>query len=387
MTFKKDWISGNKGEWSELYAFYYLMGEPKLYAADEILRKTDDYLPILAAYRSDKTNVEHEYVISDDCCSVQIFLGSEMLDTIPSSDFKERAEFLYNRLQDYKQQKYPDGKKHFPPIPELDDFMQRTFSDRLKAKSSEKKDIQFKVDDAKNARKPLVGFSIKSYVGQNPTLFNAGKNTNFRFEVTKCTKTICDDINSKNGLISKMCCLFESGCDISFVSMLSSNFRMNLELIDSHMDSLLAEVIRYKWKYDLVKISDIINCISEQDPLHKENRNFYAYKMKQFLSSVALGMLPETAWDGRDQANGGYIIVKSDGDVVCYFLYNRNEFNDYLFNCTKIEKPDVERHDYGRIIEDNGRYYIDLDPQIRFILPDEKTDDSEPDFQSHLNDY
>ena len=370
MDFKKDWISGNKGEWSELYAFYRLMGDPRLFAADEDLNRTDDYLPILSAFRKDKNGIEHEYVISDDRDTVVIYEGSMDIDTVSIEEFDMNAEFLLKRLETYKSELYPDGKKHFPPISELEDFMARTRSDKIKAKSTEKKDILLKVDDTRNARKPLMGFSIKSYIGQNPTLFNVGKNTNFRYMVIGCNDYIQRKINSTKGLKNKMACLFDNNCDLKFDSMLSDRFRMNLELIDSYMDRLLAEVIIYMWKMDIQKISEIIKEITHADPLHKKNSHFYEYKMKQFLSSVALGMLPETEWDGRDQANGGYIIVKRNGDVVCYFLYNRNEFNDYLFNYTKMEKPDTDRHDYGNVLKIWESYYIDLDPQIRFIPPE-----------------
>ena len=387
MAFKKDWVSGNKGEWSELYAFYYLMGDPRLFAADEKLDRTGDFLPILSAFRSDSMGVEHEYIISDDRVTISVEEGELLLDSFSANEFSTMASTLLKRLENYKAIEYEDGKKHFPPIHELDDFMSKSHTDRLKAKSTEKKDIQFKVDDTRNARKPIVGFSIKSYLGQNPTLFNVGKNTNFRFRVTDCTDEIRTEVNSKKGLKKKIACLFEKGCDLSFDRMMSDRFRMNLELIDSNMDSLIAEVIRRMWKDGNEKISDIVESISKDDPLKKKNRHFYEYKMKQFLSSVALGMLPETEWDGKDQANGGYIIVKRDGDVVCYFLYNRNEFNDYLFNCTKIEKPDTERHDYGNILKDENGFYIDLDPQIRFLLPTSQSDNAVGIRQSTLDCY
>ncbi len=35
-----------------------------------------------------------------------------------------------------------------------------------------------------------------------------------------------------------------------------------------------------------------------------------------------------TKWTGDFEAKGGYIIVKDDGDVVCYHIYNRNAFRN-----------------------------------------------------------
>ena len=35
-------MSGNKGEWSELYVFFRLLSDAKLYAADENVNKIND---------------------------------------------------------------------------------------------------------------------------------------------------------------------------------------------------------------------------------------------------------------------------------------------------------------------------------------------------------
>ena len=58
---------------------------------------------------------------------------------------------------------------------------------------------------------------------------------------------------------------------------------------------------------------------------------FYVHKFKQLLIAFALGMTPSEQWKGRYDANGGYIVVREDGEVVCYHFYERNELEDYLF--------------------------------------------------------
>ena len=48
-------LKGNKGEWSELYAFLKLLGEGKLYCGDGALNRYDDKCyPILKIFRNDK---------------------------------------------------------------------------------------------------------------------------------------------------------------------------------------------------------------------------------------------------------------------------------------------------------------------------------------------
>ena len=78
-------------------------------------------------------------------------------------------------------------------------------------------------------------------------------------------------------------------------------------------------------------------------------------------------MLPGTVWTGKADATGGYIVVKEDGDVLCYHLYNRNEFEDYLLNNTRFERASASRHDFAKVYKINNDYFINLNLQIRFI--------------------
>jgi hypothetical protein len=110
--------------------------------------------------------------------------------------------------------------------------------------------------------------------------------------------------------------------------------------------------------------------LEERDPLRMDNPGYYAYKMKTVLCAFALGMIPSEPWGGIEDANGGYIVVKEDGDVVCFFLYDRNEFEDYLLGCTEFERGSTSRHGYLSIYEDGGEYFMKLNLQIRFTKPE-----------------
>ena len=47
--------------------------------------------------------------------------------------------------------------------------------------------------------------------------------------------------------------------------------------------------------------------------------------------AFALGMTASKAWQGKFNANGGFIVVKEDGDIVCCHFFDRNDLEDYLF--------------------------------------------------------
>ena len=97
------------------------------------------------------------------------------------------------------------------------------------------------------------------------------------------------------------------------------------------------------------------------------NHPFYTYKIKRFLTDIALGMMPSKVWTGELDATGGYLVVKENGDVLCYHIYNRNEFEDYLFESTKLETASSSRHEFGKIYEKEGKLYFNLNLQIRFL--------------------
>jgi hypothetical protein len=58
--------------------------------------------------------------------------------------------------------------------------------------------------------------------------------------------------------------------------------------------------------------------------------------------------------------------VKENGDVLCYHIYNRNQFEDYLFANTKLETASSTRHDFAKMYEVDGKFYFKMNLQIRF---------------------
>jgi hypothetical protein len=99
----------------------------------------------------------------------------------------------------------------------------------------------------------------------------------------------------------------------------------------------------------------------------ESNHPFYSYKIKRFLTDIALGMMPSKVWTGELDATGGYLIVKEDGEILCYHIYNRNEFEDYLVVNTKLETASSSRHDFGTIYSESDELFFKLNLQIRFI--------------------
>lgn len=94
---------------------------------------------------------------------------------------------------------------------------------------------------------------------------------------------------------------------------------------------------------------------------------FYSYKFKKFICAAALGLMPARPWSGVEEANGGYIIVTTDGDLLAYHIYNRDYFETYLLNNTIFERASTRRHNYCSVYKENGHMYFKLNLQIRFV--------------------
>ena len=141
-------------------------------------------------------------------------------------------------------------------------------------------------------------------------------------------------------------------------------------MIDSSLPKILAEIVFLFFTSGHSKTVELVNEISRLNPLDfnlETNHPFYSYKIKRFLTDIALGMMPSKVWTGELDATGGYLVVKEDGEILCYHIYNRNEFEDYLLNNTKLETASSTRHGFGTVYREDSKQFFRLNLQIRFL--------------------
>lgn len=238
----------------------------------------------------------------------------------------------------------------------------------VKAKSTDKADIRIMIHDLETEVKSELGYSIKSNLGSNSTLINSNKNSsNFIFQIKHINDVQMEYINSLNKFKQKFDYIREVGGTWSFSRVAGETLENNLIRLDRDMPYIVAACMEKYYTGQGNKISVISQVVSLEDPLHINNKYgqpTYAFKLKQFLLYFALGMTVSSPWDGYFNADGGLIIVKEDGDIVCYHL---NNLEEYLFNNTKFDTPSRTRHEFGDVYKENGDYFIKLNLQIRFI--------------------
>lgn len=231
------------------------------------------------------------------------------------------------------------------------------------------------IHDLRTGMCPNLGFSIKSRLGNSSTLINSSMATNFTYEITGVDlshKQIYEinSIDSKSKIRDKLLKIKELGGSFHFIGVDSDVFNNNLVMIDSCLPQIVSELLLLYFSGEGSRLNDLVQLLQNNNPIGYNTENhhkFYEYKIKRLLSDAALGMIPATVWTGIFDANGGYLVVKEDGDILCYHLYNRNEFESYLLNTSYIDTPSSERHGFGSIIERNGKLIFKLNLQVRFL--------------------
>ena len=214
-----------------------------------------------------------------------------------------------------------------------------------------------------------MDISIKSEDEKMPILLNAGQITNFIYKVKGITAEQArkiNAINTSNKINDRMKAIKEADGTLQYVGMNHQGFKRNLIMVDSSMPEIIGNMLLYCYEEDVKECNKLIKLIGERDPLGYRDSMIYEYKFKKFLCSCVLGMKPVKKWDGLDEANGGYIIVKANGEILAYHIYNRNFFEQYLLDNTILERASTSRHDYMRLYEENGEMFIKFNLQVRF---------------------
>ena len=372
---KTNRVTGNKGEWSEMYAFLKILGDKRIYGADSELNvRKDIHYDINKVIREETKGEAIEYVVNKDMNSIDVISNGVLKAQFKIHTYVEEAEYLFGEICSCEGTFSVDRTV---------EFMEKICCKKLKASSREKKDIVVEVHDFRTGMDPVLGFSIKSNIGGNSTLLNASGSTNFIFEIVGATDEDMIAINSftkvknsKDGmkeyadLKSKIEYVVEKGLELRYVDTQNDAFKANMIIIDSQFPIIISEMLKDFYINGTSSLEKQVDNLTERNPLDYSMGDLkitYRYKVKKFLLEIATGMMPGTHWSGREDATGGYFIVKEDGEIVCYHLYNRDDFEEYLLKSTYMDKPGTKRHDYGKIEKkDDGKYYLKLNLQIRF---------------------
>ena len=360
-------FKGNKWEWSEVYVLLKILADVKVYAADSELNKFEDvYLPIIKTIREETKGEIKEYTAVE---IISIYNNGAKVKELPATEFESESINLVNEFNS------KDSNGAFS-VESTQNFRDKILCYKLFTSAIDKNDIMVKIIDANTVYSPTIGSSIKSELGSYSTLLKAGKTTNFIYKIVHNYPDLIREANEiykvsgvKNHTDVRVCInkIIEENGTFEYQKMNNRVFEDNLVLIDSNMDKISAETLLYFYKDGISNCNEMVEKLEQENPMNYGNVNAYRYKFKKFLTAVALGMKPATAWDGLDEATGGYIVVTKEGNALAYHIYNRNYFEEYLLNNTKYEIESTSKHDFGEVYSENGEDFIKLNLQVRFI--------------------
>lgn len=242
--------------------------------------------------------------------------------------------------------------------------------------------------DSKNE----MSINMNSLIGQCHTLLNESTGTNFIYEVIP-PEGVEIDVDKFNAVTYPIrgriaariqSLLHDYNCSIAFVKTQSNCLYQNLRTIDGDMPDLLSRLLIARFDQDIKSVQKVTQYITHLNPYGfdiESHGEVYQYKVKRFLQDCAMGMTPETPWTGVYDATGGQIVVKEDGEVVCYHIYEINRFLEYLYKSTILEGASTgedenypghprssakKKYYYGWLYKENERYFIKLNLQVRF---------------------
>ena len=339
----------NRGEWTEAYVFLRLLGEGRIYGASaDLVKDEKTYIDIVEVIRDEpNAYARFERFLEDEIAKVKALDDEEVVfKIITAPELNEKASFLYHEIMTA-----PGGsrKLRVPIIQEyLEDLRFKTpkanLSEQARQKYGAKTDIIITTQNSLDKLISTEGFSIKSHLGSNPTLFNCSQTSGFVFRVKECTIDGMHHINAIDSL-KKMIAAIKSDYELEYIGCRHEIFEQNIGIVDSRMDEILnVAVLAVNGYYDeniSTDLPTVCESLTALNPIHRPNpKEFYSAKIKDFLFASFAGMTASTAWNGRKKLTGGYIDVGQSGELLYYRAISDDIFANYLFQNTKIDMPD-----------------------------------------------
>lgn len=358
----------NRGEWSELYVAFKLLSDGAIGFADSNLQ------PVAGATQAvDEVHWAaggSTITLLNDSIAVSardengVLLGSSTPAILAAATTALLSEIQRGRGASFD---CPAGVA----------FAQSLGITHLKTGATSKCDIYAVVPNHLTGVRSVQGFSVKSLIGGSPTLFNASKaNTRFRYELAGTTMTTVDaeSINAMSGankIVRRVGAIYGRGSRLAFDDIDGGILSLNLQVLDSRMPEIVAEMLLTKWRDRLNSIPDLCASLERANPLgfdQSSGHQFYECKIRRLLRDIALGLYPTRLWLGRDEVSGGAIVVSATGDLFCFHADNMQDLEDYLFANTMLDTPSTSasKHDYGYLEQRNGAWSFTLNLQVRF---------------------
>lgn len=339
-------MAKNKGEWSELYAFFKLLIDNKLHFGNESAITMSEYVTVVdvAHNHSDIIyGILDSEIVFKDVKGVEV-KRKKVADIVT----REKISSLLLEIKNAKGSSF-----ELPGM--IEPLLMAEITNSVKGRSFDKGDLKISMEYGGFIHQ-LSPVGIKSDLGAKPTILNASSATNFIFEVKGLTVPI-DDINAINTnskIKDRLQEIYNKGGILNFVACELDVHTENLRKIDSCMPEIIADVLLNYYSGKGPKISDLI--YNEQ----------YKARFKDYLKAVLLGMFHSRNWNGNFDSHGS-ILISENGELQLFHVLKEGILKEYLFNHTKLDTPSSTRHRFGSLYREGEKVYLKLNLQIRML--------------------
>ena len=378
-------LSKNRGEWAEIVAIFRCIQSariPTVRSGEDGLFPTGGAV-LISELRIERNNQYIDFKFDrakKEVSFLSIFVNDLLVAHFSNSEVSQDCEQLCQEIQ--RQAKI--NKKGNFSVPEAERLIDKYHLGNGKTKSSLKQDLEMILIDPDGIPLPRQGFSIKSFVGADPTIFNTSRSARFKFRLDGAKSAeafaISEEILS-NKPKSWVQALFQRLNAINAftqtIEIPEPKFERNLELLDAHMPTVLGALLLQAYCSGEMTISECLKRVILSDPLGfgGDAETFYTYRVKHFLRAAALGFSSSKPWDGNEGADGGMLFVDKDWHLSC-MLSSRKDFENYLLKSCRFESPSssVAKHGgYGKLTKEWHGTYVDLLLQVRECDPFNKS--------------
>lgn len=334
---------GNKGEWSELYAFLKILIDGFAHEADNNLNKKPAKYDFVSLLRDDH--------------------GEMRIIPTRESQYGEEHVVSRQRLISFTVELFQlivNGVGVFE-LSEAKKIMSALGLKNIKAPAGLKTDLLAKIKTPQTGEEIDRGFSIKSQLGNPSTLINASSHTRFEYFVPLPKKDI-EDVwvhAGAKGIQDKVRALHQQGLILSSRGAVSPVMRGNLSFWGEEFQLAIGQLILNSYLEGSRKISNLCHGESYGEEPFK-------YKVKEFLAANALGMVPSRAWNGKHPVHGGYIVVGKNGELLVLNAEKGDDFRDYLFKQSTFDTPSSSKYEVGSLDSVADGTSMILTMQVRF---------------------
>lgn len=345
-------IKRNKGELSEVYALCKVIFEQIIPYGDINAHATADSIQVLKIHTNqsliDLQQTQFTVVKNDKQTNYQLadFLTQAELDQI-LADIKAGKSTFSSTILDQK-------------IAILGETKTET---NTKGTSLEKGDISLSFLDNKQLFSEQQT-SIKSFLGNSPTLLNASQATNFIYEIQGISANDIDVINaieSRSKIKDRLQKIYELGGYLSFRSCENPTYESTLRKVDSQMPEILAQALL---AFFAKRMDNKLSSFPSSQISDTAKAEQITCRLKDFVKSTILGIFPTHAWNGDLTANS-ILLVNENGELIFYHTNQDAVLKAFFYQHTFFDTPSSTRHRFGSVYFENGKFYFKLNLQLR----------------------